>query len=296
MTTIVSSESVKTKFEEELSKQLSIDHWLVRKTPPVTKNQILNISRQNNTQDGCVIIFVKYGKRTPSQFSEICVGSIVVSLIFYRNFEDIANWINALQCYPERKYRKEQVLAMMKPLYLKWGEKIYQSLREVRHKKDSIDKHLADTTTKSELSHLLSEGCSLAIYVGHGRSRGWSGYRGVRWKDIEQFEQKKPIGNMISLSCSSLKNDKEFSLPFGLQWVMEGRCCTFIGACATVKIKPLAVITEIILKCMSDSEINRVNELIISINNHIIALNDADVSVNWSKFRLIGNPYQSLRK
>lgn len=294
MTTIISSEPVKVKFESSLTEQLNVDRWLTGKTLPVTKNQIITFTRRNGVNEGGVIIFTKYGKRSPSHYPEICIDNLIVSLVFYKTHSDVSNWINALKTYPKKESSKALILGMMKPFYLKWGDRIYQSLQEARYKQDNIDKHLADTTTKLELSQYLSEGSPLAIYVGHGRSRGWSGYRGVRWKDIERFEQKIPIGNMISLSCSSLKQDKEFSLPFGLQWIMEGRCCTFIGTWDAVKIKPLTIITKILLNCLSNSEINRVNELILSVNNQIVELNDSDVSLNWSKFKLIGNPYQTL--
>lgn len=294
MTTIVSSEPVKIKFENSLSEQLMIDIWLTGKSLPVTKKQIITYTKRNGINNGDVIIFTKYGKRNPSDYPEICFDNLIVSLVFYETHRDIANWINALKTYPKKELNKALILGMMKPFYLKWGDKIYKRLQEVRYRKDNIDKHLADNTTKVELSQYLSEGSRLTIYVGHGRSRGWSGYRGVRWKDIERFEQKKPIGNMISLSCSSLKQDKELSLPFGLQWIMEGRCCTFIGTWDEVKIKPLAVIATIILKSMSNSEIQRVNELIQSVNHQIVDLNDTDVSLNWSKFKLIGNPHQTL--
>lgn len=294
MATIISSEPVKTKFESSLSEHISIDFWLTGKTLPVTKNQILAFTKRNEVSKGNVIVFSKYGKRNPSHFPEICIGNFIISLVFYKTHEDISKWINALKIYPKEEAEKALIMGMMKPFYMKWGDQIYDSLRAARYKQNNIAKHLADSTTKLELSKYLSEGSSLAIYVGHGRSRGWSGYRGVRWKDIELFDQKKPIGNLISLSCSSLKQDKEFSLPFGLQWVMEGRCLTFIGSWDEIKIKPLAVITNLLINGISNSEINKVYELLQHVNDQIIELNDSDVLLNWSKFRLIGNPYQML--
>ncbi len=294
MTTIISSEPVRLKFEGTLSEHIAIDRWLTGKKLPVTKNQIMAFTTRNRVDKGCVIILSKYGKRDTSHYPEICIANLLVSLVFYKSHADLSNWINALKTHPKSEFNRAVVLGMMKPFYLKWGDKIYRSLQQARYQHDNIEKHLADTTTKNELSEHLSEGHSLVIYIGHGRSRGWSGYRGVRWKDIEKVEQKKPIGNILSLSCSSLKQDKEFSLPFGLQWIMEGRCCTFIGTWDAVKIRPLVAITELLLKSMSNSEIQRIDELILHVNKQIIDLNDSDVSLNWSKFKLIGNPFQSL--
>jgi hypothetical protein len=294
MTTIISSYPVKRKFESNLSEYLTIDKWLTQKTPPVSEKQIISVTSRNGVKKGNTILFIKYGKRNPSHFPEICIGNLIVSLVFYKSHKDINQWISALKSFSQKRNKSVLVLGMMKPFYLKWGEKIFQSFRDKRYRENNVYKHLADTTTRLELSQKLSNGCSLAIYVGHGRSRGWSGYRGFRWKHIERFEQKTPIGNMISLSCSSLKHDKEFSLPFGLQWVMEGRCCTFIGTWDSVQIKPLAVITNIFLKCLANSDIHNINELIVNMNKQIVSLNNSEVRINWSKFKLIGNPYQSL--
>lgn len=294
MNIIISTEKVKNQFGESLTEHLQFDLWKTTPSIPYTKDQIIKIAKQNAMSRGSILILTKLGKRTPSHFSEMCIGEIVVSLVFYRTYKDIANWINSLKTYPKVQLGKALILGMMKPFYLKWGNKIYTILKDERFKQNNIGKHLADTTTKIELSKYLSKGSRFVIYVGHGRSRGWSGYRGVRWKDIEQFEQKQPIGSMISLSCSSLKNDKEFSIPFGLQWVMEGRCCSFIGTWDSVKIKPLAEITNILLNSLTNCQVKNVYDLIQSINKQILELNDSEVMVNWSKFRLIGNPYQNI--
>lgn len=295
MTLIVSSNSVKLKFEDEVLKHLPLTDWVTRKSIPFRKSQINFLIKKSGLENGVILIFVKYGQKKPSVFPEICLRKILITLVYYRTHNDISIWIKTLVNDQKSKLNKALVLAMMKPFYLHWGEKIYQSLRKkCVNEKEHIFKHFADDTTKGELSLYLSQGCSLAIYVGHGRSRGWSGYRGVRWKDVATYPQKKTIGSIISLSCSSLKQDKEFSLPFGLQWVMEGRCSTFLGSIDAVEIKPLAIITEILLKCISKDEIKRMNELIVSLNDEIVKLNNPDVSRNWESFRLIGNPYQWL--
>lgn len=99
---------------------------------------------------------------------------------------------------------------------------------------------------------------------------------------------------MISLSCSSVKQDKTESIPMGIQWVMDGRNCVFIGSTESVKIRPLENITRILLDSISVSEIKRVDQLILQVNDKIRKLQKPDVSSIWDSFRLIGNPLQTL--
>ena len=294
LTTILSSKLIKEDIETDLAKTIKVDHWLTPKSIPYKKDTIVKLLNQNGVHHGNVILFVQYGKRNPADFPEICVDDLVLSLVFYKTVADIVNWMMAIKLYSKVQPQKVLTLAMMKPLYMKWGEKIYQCLRRHRYNKGQVKRHFADTTTNVELGHKLSRGCTLAIYVGHGRSRGWSGYRGFRWRHLEQFKQTVPIGSLISLSCNSLLHDKKESLPMGLQLIMEGRSCTFFGTWDSVHIVPLRTITKILLAIFTNAQKVTVGELIADAHSQVLALNDALVLENWLKFRLIGSPFQII--
>jgi len=294
LTSIISSKRVKEIIGTDLNETINVDHWFTPKSIPYKKHRIVSLLDQNGVHQGNVILFVKYGKRNPSDFPEICVYDLIISLVFYKTMEDITNWMTALNHYSEVQPQKVLALAMMKPLYMKWGEKIYQCLRKHRYNKSHVRRHFADATTNVELGRKLSRGCTLAIYVGHGRSRGWSGYRGFRWRHLEPFRQLVPIGSLISLSCSSLRHDKKESLPMGLQMIMEGRSCAFFGTWDSVHIIPLRTITKILLDIFTYAEEVTIGELISRAHSQVLASNDASVLENWSKFRLIGSPFQII--
>ena len=138
-------------------------------------------------------------------------------------------------------------------------------------------------------------GCSLAVYVGHGRSRGWSGYRGFRWSHMENTVQRKPIGTLISFSCSSLKSDKKNSLPFGLQWILSGRACTILASCGSLQLNALKVIGNIFLESVSSPDVSSIDELLFTMNDKIRSLNNPALLKNWGNFRLTGNPFQTFK-
>ncbi len=294
MVIIISTQAVKKRFFTALSEKITFDKWLTPKQIPYDEKTITALARKNEIAKGTVIIFSKYGRITAAQFPKICTSDLLISLFFYKTLSDISNWIEAIGNYNESPPNEVLVLGMMKPFYIKWAERVYNCLRNKRYGEEKTSKHLPDITTNIELANQLSQGCILAIYVGHGRSRGWSGYRGFRWSHISRFNQKKPIGTVISLSCNSVKQDKTQSIPLGIQWVMDGRNCVFLGLTGSVKIRPLEEITRILLECLSVLEIRRVDQLILQLNDRIKKLDKPDVNSTWTNFRLIGNPFQAL--
>ncbi len=293
-TTIISTDSVNNLIGTKLKEVISVNHWLLPNSIPYKQKEILQLLQRNGILSGTVIILVKYGKREPAHFPKICIGDFLITLVFYKKTEQISNWIYGLKKFEEVKPMKALSLSMMKPLYMNWGEKIYSSLRKSRYAKKDVRKHFPDTTTSHELGRKLSKGCALAIYVGHGRSRGWSGYRGFRLHHLDKFKQIAPIGSLISLSCSSLKKDKKDSLPMGLQLIMEGRSCAFLGTWDAVHIVPLRTITKILLDILSQKSQEPIGQVLQKAHQKIISLNDSHVIENWEKFRLIGNPFQVI--
>lgn len=293
MIVVISTGAVRKKFLTALSRELPFDRWLVTSRVPGEKD-IAVLAEKHGIRQATVLVFTKYGRVNAAQFPPVCGSGMLVSLFFYRTLDSIACWIDSLREYRAAPTGKALVMAMMKPLYVKWADTCYSVLAAKRYGAKKTARHLPETTTNIELAGLLSRGCALAVYVGHGRSRGWSGYRGFRWRHIEQFEQKRPVGTMVSLSCSSLKQDKNESIPFGIQRVMEGRDCTFLGAAESVKIPPLEEITQIMLDCLACPEITRVDQLVLRMNEKILSLPHPDTHSTWLSFRLIGNPLQPL--
>lgn len=291
---IISTLAVKNKFFTALSQQIELSVWLTPNKIPSDEKTISSMTAQYLEKNDTVLIISKYGNRTPADFPKICLNNFLVSVVYYQSHGDILKWITAIKQYQNHSPRQVLVLGMLKPFYVKWANKIYNSLKISKYTEDKITRHLPDVTTNIELAEKLSSGCLMAIYVGHGRSRGWSGYRGFRWNHVVRFIQKQPIGSMISLSCSSLSQDKEESVPLGIKWVMDGRNCVFLGSIAAVKIKPLEEITNIMLEVITSVEVQRMDQLIFKMNDKIEQLNNPEINLIWSSFRLVGNPIQAI--
>lgn len=243
---------------------------------------------------GNLIVLASRDKQKPSDFPGLFVDEWLLSLVLFKNLGELENWFGALTNYALNPPQKVFVLGMMKPFYIHWAEKIHACFRKEKRLNGKTSKHLADTTTNSELAEKLSKGCAFAIYVGHGRSRGWSGYRGFRWEHMEKNIQHSPVGTLVSFSCNGLKYDRSSFIPFGLRWVVSGRACTSLTSCGSLKIRPLEKIATTFMECISRTGVLRVDEYLFDINEKLRQMNDPDVVTNWQQFRLIGNPIQMM--
>jgi hypothetical protein len=297
MVVVVSTQVIKDKIGETLSPHISFDQWLVVKTIPTEKQKIISLLKKSKCEakKGRLIFFVNRKQRNPSEFPGLFIDHWLLSLVFYKNDHELFNWHHALNNYSKGPSKKVFVLGMMKPFYMRWANQFYSCFKKEKCFGKETSKCLPDTTTNTELAQTLSKGCALAIYVGHGRSRGWSGYRGFRFCHMEETEQSHPVGVLFSFSCSGLKADKKDSIPFGLQWITTGRACTSIAASESLQIKPLEIIANVFMESISTSRLFRVDELLFKMNEKIKKINDPQVAVNWQCFRLIGNPFQRLK-
>lgn len=294
MIVAVSTPWVRSRFGAAAAGRLGVERWIVRRAVPEQPHRLLSLVGAPPANGGRIILFQRYGRREAERFPPVCLEGWLISLVVYRHERDLAAWLLALDRFRSRSPRDAVVLCMMKPFYMRWAERFHRELRGSRYRSAGIQMRGPDTTTKEELAERLSEGCALAIYMGHGRSRGWSGYRGFRWRDVERFDATCPVGALISLSCSSLRQDKARSVPSGLTWVMSGRSCAFFGACGPVEVEPLATIASLLLEALSLPEITRLDELIRCVDAGVRRSADPAVQRNWETFRLIGSADQPL--
>jgi hypothetical protein len=263
--------------------------------PPPDARRLLELPAFDAEGPARVWVFVPYGTIRPTDLPGPVVGRVLVSYVFYRSPAEVAHWWRALRQAPLDVPDRALVLSMMKPFYLEWAERVRAALTARRFSGGRLRCHFPDETLHTELGEILSHGCTLAVYVGHGRSRGWSGYRGFRWKHVAPYPQQAPVGTMISLSCSSLAQDREHSLPMGLQWVMAGRCGAFLGACDAVEIQPLATITGFMLDILKGDATLDAGDLVRAVDDQVTSSGCAEARRCWSSFRLIGNPFQPLQ-
>lgn len=293
MLIIVSTKAIHDRVSHELTDALSFDHWITVRAIPVTERKISSLLKKHasSAQRGRLLFLVNSKSRKPSDFPGLFVGNWLLSLVFYKNALQLSPWLDAIRNYESERKEKVYVLGMMKPYYLDWANKIYNAFHASASFNGRTSKCLADTTTRAELVRKLGKGCSLVVYVGHGRSRGWSGYRGFRWHHMEVMRQRHPIGVLFHFSCDGLKANGS-ALPFGEQWVREGRACSSIAACDSLQLKPLEDIAQAFMDSVSVTGVIRIDEILFSMNATIKNLGNAEVERNWRHFRFIGNPMQ----
>jgi hypothetical protein len=208
-----------------------------------------------------------------------CIEGIPIGVIPADRDRDLEPWLNA---WKRPTGGERLVLAMWKPFYLSLAERFARSIE--------AETALADRAERDTVCHLLAEGPRLAIYIGHGRPEGWSGYRGLRLHHLEAFARKRPIGTMLALACSNLKGGA--SQGFGQQLVLSGAACAFLGALDTVRIRPLARIADHMHEAMAKGCISTIGELLSVLDAKVRG--DRELEAAWSHLRLVGDPMQPV--
>jgi hypothetical protein len=210
--------------------------------------------------------------------------------LFANNTGDIRSWAGSFKKRGQEQGRTFAILSMWKDFYLKWAN-LYASALQHGYSLNGnrIKKWYADEISQDQIGANLAKGPSLAIYVGHGRSRGWSGYRGLRWHHIEQHPMVNPVGVLMSITCKNLLVEYN-QVPFGVRWVMSGRAGTFMGAVHDVRINPLIKISNKFISLLRDGEYYILSDILRKIDREIKATGDREEQDCWDRFRLIGDP------
>lgn len=206
-----------------------------------------------------------------------------------KNGKELRNWLDSLK-HTEGSSNVFSVLSMWKDFYLKWAD-LYASSLDAGYSSNGnrIVKWYADELLADDVSASLASGPSLAIYLGHGRSRGWTGYRGLRWHHIENQKKYVPLGVLMSITCKNLLIEHN-QVPFGMKWIISGRARTFIGAVHDVKINPLIKISHKFTEIFRKGKHNSVSGILREMDRDIKSSGNRDMITCWNRFRLIGDP------
>ena len=181
------------------------------------------------------------------------------------------------------------VASMQKPFYIKWAKRFNSQIRKSLPSDKTVLYRPPEKATKADLAKLFAAGFSLCIYTGHGRNRGWSGYRGFRWEDIEAEKMYRPAGMVLSLSCSAFKSERN-KTPFAMKWVRSGRLNTFCGFSTLVHIQPLIVISNLILDFIATHKKATTHDFVLYLNQRVLESGNEAVVKEWMSFRVAGNP------
>jgi hypothetical protein len=187
------------------------------------------------------------------------------------------------------------VFAMWKPFYLGWGERLAAALEAGYGGRGiAVRKPFADAVTREEACAELAAGPRLALYLGHGRQRGWSGYRGLRWRHVAAAPLREPVGALLALTCDNLK-DGDGSLPsFGERWIDAGRAGAFFGAVDALAVPPLERIALVLEDLFAAGAARDLAGLLAATDAAVAGEADPAVGQAWRRFRLLGDPLRPL--
>lgn len=178
------------------------------------------------------------------------------------------------------------VLAMWKDSYLRRADTLQSGL-EKAYGKAGVERWTADLVSRTSLSQkLATHRIPLAVYLGHGRERGWSGYRGLRLHHLRP--PAEPVGLLVSLSCETLA--------FGQQLLEEGYVQAFLGSKYALAIPGLTRLVGGLARVFSMEEKPPITaaELMSKLDEYVSASSSVELKEVWSQLQLIGNPSTSI--
>jgi Peptidase family C25 len=289
---IISTAAVKLLYYDQYRKCLHKRcKWESFSLKQLTKKKIEEMVQLYKESISCIVIMLP-AKNTLLYQLPVVVYKTVISFVPYTHIKDVGQWFAGLQSY-SAKGNPSIITTMQKPFYIKWAKRFYHALKKQADTEKKILYKPPESTTKNELGGLFAKGFQFCIYSGHGRSRGWSGYRGFRWQDLETSKLVKPSGVVLSLSCSAFKQERNH-VPFAIQWVLSGRLGSFCGFSSAVHIQPLIVLSNYILDYFEQHKTATLYTLLIYLQKAIEKNGDAAVLKEWQAFKVVGNPYVKL--
>lgn len=119
------------------------------------------------------------------------------------------------------------LLSQRHPRYLRLSTRIENILKE-KSKDMTVFNWSSDIVFRKDMLHGMGAGIGVALYLGHGRPVGWSGYAGLRAHHFDD-KIKTPIGALLSLCCLTASRRK-VGRSFSESLVLEGRTASCLAA------------------------------------------------------------------
>jgi len=117
--------------------------------------------------------------------------------------------------------------------YLHLAERMESNLRSNGRMPFPIFRWTSERIMRDDLVKALRLGLGLAIYFGHGRSKGWAGYHGLRAEHLTE-EPGEPLGALLSITCLTASRWR-VGLSFLEKVVLGGAAAGTVGAVSRVK-------------------------------------------------------------
>jgi hypothetical protein len=124
------------------------------------------------------------------------------------------------------------LLAQRSARYLDLAGRIRRLLGERHVADDSVFWWPADEIVRDDVTAGLRLGLAVAVYVGHGRPRGWVGYAGIRAHHLDGTAD--PAALVVSLACQTSSRYRT-GRSFTEALVVQGTTSAAIGAVGTTR-------------------------------------------------------------
>jgi hypothetical protein len=146
----------------------------------------------------------------------------------------------------------------------------------------------ASRVDRVRLCEWLATGPSLCVYVGHGRARGWGGYQGCDWTDVDRVARRRPAGAVVSLACGTLRAGDD--QPFGVRFVCAGRALSYLGCPGDVTVDAVVALTDALGAALVEGPPATVGDLLVTLDDRV----EGATAAALRTFRLVGLPTQPL--
>ena len=172
------------------------------------------------------------------------------------------------------------ILSMWKETYLRRADTLQEGLNKA-YGEAGVAQWTANLDRRQEVSHRqATHRIPLVFYLGHGRERGWSGYRGLRIHHLQP--PVEPMGLVVSLSCRTLD--------FGRELVKEGYAQAFLGADEAMGIPGLTRLVATIATVFANEYnfLNTADDFLTFTDRYVSLSTSVELHNVWSQLQLLG--------
>lgn len=172
------------------------------------------------------------------------------------------------------------ILSMWKASYLRRADTLQVGL-EKAYGEVGVARWTSDLVSRQDLAdRLATHQIPLAFYLGHGRERGWAGYRGLRIHHLKP--PIKPMGLVVSLSCRTLE--------FGRQLLGEGYAQAFLGSEEAMSIAGLTKLVGNIASvfAVENGPPKTADNMLSALEQYVSQSNSVELKNTWDQLQLLG--------
>lgn len=208
---------------------------------------------------------------------------------------DLTIWRRHLEA-PRRHVLTWAVLSMGKDAFLEPAGRLHERLDEAQGN-GSLDVAVEDwrpqCVDRPALCRRLATGPALAMYLGHGRRRGWAGYQALRWDHVAAVPQRAPLGALLALTCNGLSTQGSATGPSFLErFVSEGRAGAVFGSVGDVRMDAIATVVDRLGTVLVKQRPATLGALL----RDLIAGPEGDaIAAHLGSYRIVGLPIQPIR-